>query len=164
MTGLPLSLKRPISRSDLLELAQARARHSVEIENDGLDALVVARGTQRVDDVAHERLLQRHSLRSSERALKRVAGQLIDEHAARLDDERGRSRYEDPPAEGADDEQQEQAQQQDQVQQAPQPIEATPDTRHDSQRPRAIVLVHVSFLKKSPTDRAASTTNPARRQ
>ena len=52
--------------------------------------VVVARGTQSVDDVAHERLLERRTLRSCDRAPERVAGQLIDEHAARRDDERGR--------------------------------------------------------------------------
>jgi hypothetical protein len=91
----------------LLQLAQARPGHRVKVENDRLDPLVVSRGTQRVDDVAHESFLQRRSLRSSERALQRVAGELVDEHAARLNDERCRSRYEDALAEGADDEQHE---------------------------------------------------------
>ena len=80
--GLAALLEAARARGYLLQLAQPRARQPVEIENDGLDALVVARGAQRVDDVAHERLLQRRALRSGDRALERVTGQLIDQRAA----------------------------------------------------------------------------------
>ena len=44
--------------------------------------------------------------------------------------------------------QQKDAEQQDQVQQAAQAIEAPPHPRHDSQWPRSIVPVHISFLQR----------------
>ena len=130
---------------DLLQLAQTRARQPVEIEHDHFDALVVARGAEPVDDVAHERLLPGRTLRFGDRALERVAAQLIDQRALRRDDERRGIRNQHSLANHTDEQQQEQAEQEYQVQQAAQPIEAAPNPRHDSHRPRAIVPIHVSL-------------------
>ncbi len=80
--GLAALLEADDLRGYLLELAQTRTRHSVEIENDGLDALVVARSTQRVDDVADERLLQRR-LPELERARAEASRRTADRRAHR---------------------------------------------------------------------------------
>ena len=130
---------------NFLQLAQARAGEAVEIEHDHFDAVVVARGTQRIDDVADERLLERRALRLGDRTLERVTGELIDERAARRDDQRRRAGDQDTLADRGDDQQQENAEQQNQVQEAAQSIETTPNPRHDPQRPRTSVPVHSSL-------------------
>jgi hypothetical protein len=58
------------------------------------------------------------------------------------DDERRCTRYESTLADRRDEQQQKHGEQQDQVQQPAQPIEAAPNSGHDPQRPRAIVIVH----------------------
>ena len=85
--------------------------------------------------------------------------QLIDQRALRRDDERRGSRHEHALADHADEQQQEQAEQQDQVQQAAQPIEAAPDPRHDSHRPRAIVPIHVSLSCEGASDLSSINDN-----
>jgi hypothetical protein len=150
--GFPALFEVADLGGDVLQLAQAAARKLIEVENDGLDAVVVTRSAQRVDDVAHERLAQRRSLSSRESAIERVTRELIDERAARRDEERGTLRYQDALADGGGEQQQEDAEQEDQVQQAPQAIQTPPDDRDDSHGQRAIVTVHSLVPTKIVTD------------
>ena len=96
---------------ELLELAQARAAQVVEIEHHTLDPAVGARGAQRVDHVAQRRLLDPGAASARERALERIAGELIDERALRRDHERGPARDEHALAEQARDHDQQQEEQ-----------------------------------------------------
>ena len=111
---------------DFLQLGGAAAVEAAEVEVQRADAVVVAGGIDRIDDVAQQRFGRRLAQGLGDRALERVAGELLDQRALRRDDERRLVRDErDRPGEERADDREDQQQQQ-QVQDLAQAVEAQP--------------------------------------
>ncbi|MFO1409195.1 MAG: hypothetical protein U1F06_02275 [Steroidobacteraceae bacterium] len=94
--------------------------------------LVVGGGADRLGEVPEQRLRRVAVARLAERALQRHAGELLDDLAGRVDDQRaalGQPR--DRLAQRADQDG-EQRQQQQQVQHAPQPVEEAPQRAEEA--------------------------------
>jgi len=126
-----------------------------------LDSAIVARRAQSVDDVAQQGLLERSATGLRERALERVAGQLVYERALRRDHECRRARHGDALAEQAGDQHEEYAEQQNQMKQPAHPIEARAKCgQRAHSTPTSIV--HESVPLKGTASSVALKTNPAK--
>ena len=75
--------------SQVLELGHPPPTEGVQIQDQGLDTVIVLAGLDRVDDVLEEGFRRHGATRLVDRALDRLAGELLDELPLRGDDERG---------------------------------------------------------------------------
>src|SRR5690606_15341493 len=112
--ALTALLERRDLLSELLELAQARAAQTIGLKDERLDAVVVLRGANRVDQVLEQRFPHLRALHFRERPLEWIARQLIDEHALRGDHQRRGVRHAGtgPRQRGRDDQQEQEQQEQ----------------------------------------------------
>ena len=92
-TFLPLVRNSRIAARDLLQLRDAAAGHAAEVEHQRFDALVRLRGLDGIDEIAHQRFGALLAVRLGDRALERIAGELLDERALRCDHQRGLVRH-----------------------------------------------------------------------
>ncbi len=125
-------------RSDFLELAETAAIHAVELKHHRLDARVIARRAQRLDDVPNQSFLQRRASCARDGAGQRITRQLVDKVAFGRDHERGRARHEHAVPDRGDDQHQENEEQDDEVQQPAQTVESVPDGRQHPYWPCAL--------------------------
>ena len=88
MTGFSLSLNRMIFIGQFLKFAQTAAGQAVQVQHQCFDAVVLRRGTYRVDVILEQGFAKAHALRRREPALQRPAGQLLYQVALGRDHQR----------------------------------------------------------------------------
>ena len=119
-------------RRNLLQLRETAPFEAADVEVERTDAVVVGSRLDGVNDVAQQRLGRLLVQRFRDGPLDRVAGQLLDDRSARVDDQRGLAGNERDGAREHGPDHAEEHEQQQEVQDLSQPVEAAPDPVQDS--------------------------------
>ena len=117
--------------AEILQHRQARGVEALEVEHEGLDAVVVAREVDDVHEVAYAGFGVELAARPRQRAFERVAGQFLDQLSLGRQHERRAVRDVGQLGLAGRDEQPEQHEQQDEVQDLAQAVEGEPDALDD---------------------------------